>query len=656
MNRMNEKTDASIPPIAWMRRLAGELVADAGLADDLVQDAWVQFLTHPPEPSGSINAWFKQVMRNLARHHWRRDRQRVEVEFDRHEDRSTEATVELVARARAQQALVDQVLALETDYRDVLMLRYFEELESPAIAERLGIGASTVRTRLQRGRQMLRARLEARHGPTAKDWLPAIVPLLPRPVGLDPGLVAPSAPTTLILPVGSMGFAALVLMALSAVIYFNRDLMVRNAPLEGPEQVAAVAGGMTSPPLVAPRVEGPMDSPSDRVPAERSVAKEGHVEELVESPASQLELLPATRVQILVDQSTATLGSAYLNSNGRWIVDDRDGGESEQRRAAVDAKGLAQFEDASFPSGAVGYAPYPGATVLQRNFRRPDPQEMILLQVGTARIEGRVLDEKGTPLPGTVVDLGMKIGWDYGALRARVTTDVAGRFSIDGLPAGDFWLHTDLQGSGGSMRFHGEFSAGEIREVTLGDPAGRVQLSGWIVDESGQPVVVFEPPTLRKLLFARSDDSADRKYFPARLGADGSFDVQLPPGEYSVRRTIGRDASSQLLSSNVSIRESGEQNLVLRGARLGGVASVADSGVPFDPETDGHAVVRLVQEGEGGRKLRYESVVGAGGHYAFAGLGAGSWVLSCTRLAEPGARDVLLIPSDRERQIDLVLE
>lgn len=53
----------------WIRRLARGLVDDDPSADDLVQDAWVAALTHPPREAGderSLRAWLATVVRNLA--------------------------------------------------------------------------------------------------------------------------------------------------------------------------------------------------------------------------------------------------------------------------------------------------------------------------------------------------------------------------------------------------------------------------------------------------------------------------------------------------------------------------------------------------------------------------------------------------------------
>jgi RNA polymerase sigma-70 factor (ECF subfamily) len=52
-----------------------------------------------------------------------------------------------------------KVMELPQKYRTVIALYYFDELTSPEIAARLGISEAAVRTRLSRGRDMLRSLL-----------------------------------------------------------------------------------------------------------------------------------------------------------------------------------------------------------------------------------------------------------------------------------------------------------------------------------------------------------------------------------------------------------------------------------------------------------------------------------------------------------------
>src|SRR5678815_1163041 len=62
-----------LPPVArlledgaWLQALARSVIADRATADDVAQDAAVIALTKPPREAGSLRAWLRRVVSNLA--------------------------------------------------------------------------------------------------------------------------------------------------------------------------------------------------------------------------------------------------------------------------------------------------------------------------------------------------------------------------------------------------------------------------------------------------------------------------------------------------------------------------------------------------------------------------------------------------------------
>jgi RNA polymerase sigma-70 factor (ECF subfamily) len=155
---------------AWVRRLALSLSRDEASADDLAQDALAAALLRPPPDAaseGALRAWFGAVTRNLAIHRARGEsrRQRREQAVARPElERSQERLREL---EELRGELVRHVLALPEHEQQVVLLSFFEELDSAEIARRLEVPDSTVRNRLRRALAELRERLERGHG---ADW------------------------------------------------------------------------------------------------------------------------------------------------------------------------------------------------------------------------------------------------------------------------------------------------------------------------------------------------------------------------------------------------------------------------------------------------------------------------------------------------------
>ncbi|MHC4732258.1 MAG: sigma-70 family RNA polymerase sigma factor, partial [Planctomycetota bacterium] len=76
----------------------------------------------------------------------------------------TKATDELCTDEAIRRRIAQLVLALPEHYRVVILLRFYDGLTPCSIAKRLKVSDSTVRTRLQRGLQRLRARLAGANG------------------------------------------------------------------------------------------------------------------------------------------------------------------------------------------------------------------------------------------------------------------------------------------------------------------------------------------------------------------------------------------------------------------------------------------------------------------------------------------------------------
>lgn len=190
-----ESLSALLQHSQWVRRLAGSLVRDDALADDLTQETWAAALAHPPTPGLPVRPWLAQVLRNLVRMRFRGDRRRQGRETRAGEESVAagghlDSPEQLVARVDLQRLLSEQVLALPEPFRTTLLLRYYEGLSAAEIAERQEVPAGTVRWRLKTGLDKLRAALDRTHGGERQAWLSLVAPLAvapPRAVELGAG-------------------------------------------------------------------------------------------------------------------------------------------------------------------------------------------------------------------------------------------------------------------------------------------------------------------------------------------------------------------------------------------------------------------------------------------------------------------------------------
>ena len=152
-----------------LRRFGLALTGTVSEADDLVQGACERALTHSGQlrDQARLDAWVYGIMRNLWIDETRSRKLR------RHDDMDAAAAVmgedgERVAHGNLTLAAVRKVLnTLPAEQRSVLVLICVDGLRYAEAAAVLGIPIGTVMSRLARGREELRARLEAGPGRAA---------------------------------------------------------------------------------------------------------------------------------------------------------------------------------------------------------------------------------------------------------------------------------------------------------------------------------------------------------------------------------------------------------------------------------------------------------------------------------------------------------
>jgi RNA polymerase sigma factor (sigma-70 family) len=168
---------------AWLRRLAARLVEPAS-AEDLVQETWAVAVRAKPDRDRPLRPWLAEVLRNLARMRARGTaRWRARIEKVRASDDVPLPTPEeLLTYHQAQRMVAEEVARLDEPFRSAVLLCYGQGLEPSEIARRQSIPAGTVRWRLKRGLDEVRAKLDARCGNDRKAWRAALAPLVGRTV------------------------------------------------------------------------------------------------------------------------------------------------------------------------------------------------------------------------------------------------------------------------------------------------------------------------------------------------------------------------------------------------------------------------------------------------------------------------------------------
>ena len=142
------------------------MVGDRQEAEDLTQEALLQayrtWTRVEPDASGGYVKWCYRIAHNLTIDALRKKKPRAVDDEDLARTEDTRALrPEDVYENRVQSANVRACIqSLEDKYREVLILRYQEELSYEQIAEALEVPVSTVETRIFRAKKMLREKLE----------------------------------------------------------------------------------------------------------------------------------------------------------------------------------------------------------------------------------------------------------------------------------------------------------------------------------------------------------------------------------------------------------------------------------------------------------------------------------------------------------------
>lgn len=169
-------SQALLEHTAFVQAVARGLVRDDAGAQDLAQDTWLRAATaRQPERLSELKHWLARIARNRALELGRSNARRSARERAAARSEALASVDETVARLDAQRDVVTKILALDEPYRSVVVLRYYHELSSEEIAQRLGSKAATVRTQLARAHELLRVKLDKQYGSRAA-WAGLLLP------------------------------------------------------------------------------------------------------------------------------------------------------------------------------------------------------------------------------------------------------------------------------------------------------------------------------------------------------------------------------------------------------------------------------------------------------------------------------------------------
>ena len=144
-------------------RLAYRMCGNAYDADEAAQEAFVAAWRALPNFRGDakFSTWLYRLTTNAAIDVMRREKRHQTVGDGEMVDLADDADSpqETVERTEQQEAMQKALATLSEEYREVLLLRYMEELDYAEIAEVLQLPSGTVKSRINRAKAALKTAL-----------------------------------------------------------------------------------------------------------------------------------------------------------------------------------------------------------------------------------------------------------------------------------------------------------------------------------------------------------------------------------------------------------------------------------------------------------------------------------------------------------------
>jgi RNA polymerase sigma-70 factor (ECF subfamily) len=627
----------------WLRRLAYHLAGEA--ADDVLQDTWLAAQTSLPDPSRPPRPWLARILKNLLYTRRRNDARRAgrEREYQALAPERGAAVDEVYERAELHRFIADKVMKLEEPLRVVVLLRYFEGLDSGRIAEMVDAPAGTVRWRLKQALDQLRLALDEKQGGDRRRWAVLLAPAATAPVihGASIGvfLMTNAKAKTF------LGLALMVLLVLGGLGFWWRthDTASTRTSSADSRRLRGAGGMAMGDPSQAPgAVEGTVKDAEGRAVDNATVivapvAQPGSVLSMTAGggrfrvdglgagrysvTAVSIEGTPGRQSPVEIASNRTTGVALTLGRGGALFagdVVDVGGGAVEgatvgmnglvsgvpqriELKTKSDGKFAVRMTEGNYDvsARAQGYAPAYDFVVLshaQSRHYRLNP---------AARIFGRVVERtNGKGVPGAQI-------WLKGdRLQARVErqaeADDDGRFSFEDLAAGGYVVGARSGKMVGFTRALRVAFAQALTDVEVAVDTGRA-IGGRVVMGDGKGVA-------QVLVTAGPTQPPYDPSVSATSGGDGRFTlVGLLPGEY--RLVPSRAGYS---SANDPLAQVGSRDV--DGIRVEIMAATSVSGTVVDEHDNvvaGASVVARVQTSaaRGSRAIEERTTTDGTGHF-----------------------------------------
>lgn len=143
-----------------LKNYIGRVLGNPGNAEDVLQEVWFDVYRKLPSLRSprAIRSWLFRIVRNKNAHHFRRTRIQTEpLEAAELED---ESQGEPTFPAEDIRLISECLASLSTEHREVVVLRFMEDMSYEEIAHAASCRVGTVRSRLYYAKQVLKEEIQ----------------------------------------------------------------------------------------------------------------------------------------------------------------------------------------------------------------------------------------------------------------------------------------------------------------------------------------------------------------------------------------------------------------------------------------------------------------------------------------------------------------
>ncbi|TLS36967.1 sigma-70 family RNA polymerase sigma factor [Pseudalkalibacillus caeni] len=146
-------------------RLAFSYVRDHGTAEDIAQEVFLRCYTKIDQfrQESNLKTWLYKITVNRCKDHLRSayfKKTFLTDVINKIRYKKTESTESISIEKQDSERVVQEILSLPTKFCEVLYLYYYEELTLQEISDLINVNLNTLKSRLTRGRQLLKHKLE----------------------------------------------------------------------------------------------------------------------------------------------------------------------------------------------------------------------------------------------------------------------------------------------------------------------------------------------------------------------------------------------------------------------------------------------------------------------------------------------------------------